>query len=269
MFLEPLAREFRALASQGDESIDLVEGALLIAALYHPRLDRSSWRQQLNALATAAAAALEPGGPVRRARQLARWLFQEQRFRGNTLDYYDPRNSFLPDVLRRRLGIPLTLALLYLEVARQLGIPAFGAPVPGHFVIGVATLDGPLFFDPFGGAELTPPQLAVLASRATGRPVAIEPFLRPAAHRAILMRMLQNLKAIYLAREAWEFAYRALDWILLLAPASPLDRRDRGLIAYRLGQYGVASEDFQRYLAVFPRGEESERLSRLLASLAS
>jgi regulator of sirC expression with transglutaminase-like and TPR domain len=269
MIVEPLYRAFAALAELPDVQIDLTEGALLIAGLYAPRLDRASERSRVDALAAAAGRSLAGTAATERAVGLARWLFVDQGFTGNATDYYDPRNSFLPDVLDRRLGIPIALAVLYLEIARRIDQPAFGVPLPGHFVIGVPTEGGMLYLDPFGGRELTLADLRALASRSVGRPVRIEGFLRPAARRAILVRMLQNLKAIYQARQSWDLAARALDWILLLTPASPADRRDRGLIAVRLGEYGKAAEHLSRFLQTAPPTEERERISRLLASLAS
>jgi regulator of sirC expression with transglutaminase-like and TPR domain len=267
MLIEAHLRAFRELARLPDERVDLADGALRIAALYAPRLDREAVIARLESLATAAASALAADEERARAVGLGRWLFVEQGFRGNVINYYDPRNSFLPDVLERRLGIPITLAVLYLELARRLGQPAFGVPLPGHFVIGVPVAGGSLYLDPFGGGELTREALAALAARAVGHPVGIERFLRPASRRAILARMLQNLKAIYLAREAWDLAARALDAILMLTPESALDRRDRGLVAFRLGQYGEAIAQLRHYLRLAESGPERDQVRRLLASI--
>ncbi|MCS6802085.1 MAG: tetratricopeptide repeat protein [Chloroflexota bacterium] len=269
MILEPISRAFAALAQRADTQIDLTEGAILIAALYSPQLDRRAEAARIDSLAAEAAAALAGGAGRTRALALAHWLFVEQGFAGNHLNYYDPRNSFLPEVLTRRLGIPIALAVLYLEVARRVGQPAFGVPLPGHFVIGAPVEGGTIYLNPFGGEELPRHALEALAARAVGRPVRIDGFLRPASRRAILVRMLQNLKQIYLSRESWELALRAIDWILLLTPESLLDRRDRGLLAFRLGQYGDAIAHLRRYLQAAPAGAERDRISRLLASLAS
>lgn len=269
MILEPLYRAFARLAGLPDGDIDLTYGATLIAALFAPRRDLSAVQARVDALATAAVPILGTGVGRERALALARWLFLDQGFAGNIVNYYDPRNSFLPDVLERRLGIPITLAVIYLEIAHRVHQPAFGVSLPGHFVIGVPLGGETLYLDPFGGNELSSTELRALAANAVGRPVRLDAYLRPATRRAILTRMLHNLKAIYLARESWDLAARALDWILILAPDSPLDSRDRGLIAWRLGQYGQAIQHFDQFLRVASRGEERERISRLLGSLTN
>lgn len=269
MIIERHLRAFRDLAALPDDRIDLTAGALLIAALFTPQPDRDSVVARLDALASRSASALAVEVGRSRAVGLARWLFVDQGFTGNVVNYYDPRNSFLPQVLERRLGIPITLTVLFLEVARRVGVPAFGAPLPGHFVIGAPVEDGTIYLNPFGGAELTREALEALAVRAVGRPVRIEAFLRPASRRAILARMLQNLKAIYVAREAWDLAARALDAILVLTPGSAPDRRDRGLIAFRLGEYGEALTHLRHALRSTPPGPERDQVSRLLASIAS
>lgn len=251
---------FRSLAAQPDEQINLADGALAIARLHYPDLDVARRLVQLDSMAERAAAGLPDAAPHDRARALARWLFVNQGFRGNELNYYDPRNSFLNEVLDRRLGLPITLSLLFIAIARRCGVPAFGVGLPGHFVIGVETGEDSLYLDPFGGRDLSLFEMTGIASRAIGQPVKVDRLLKPAPNRTILFRMLQNLKAIYLSRQSYDMAFRMLDLILILEPASIGDLREHGAIAFRRGEISVARADFQRYLAGAPaRGTRDVR----------
>jgi len=215
---------------QGDEDdIELDVAALLIGAWEHEGFDVEPHRRTLDALAARASPAVEAArSPEEGGRALARTLFAELGFRGNTDDYYDPRNSFLADVLDRKVGIPITLSVLYIEVARRLGLGAAGVGFPGHFLV---RIDGtgdppsnPLILDPFaGGAALDRAGLAALLAHASGPDARLEDVsLTPTSKRAILVRMLNNLAGIY-GRTGDSF--RALEVFERIAVLKPSDSR--------------------------------------------
>ena len=216
---------FAAVVQRDEADLELDVAALLIGAWEHERFDIEPHRRALDALATLAAPAVDAAGePDEAGRALAGRLFAELRFRGNTDDYYDPRNSFLTEVLARRVGIPITLSVLYLEVARRLGLGAAGVGFPGHFLVRVDGGAEPLILDPFGGgAALDRPGLEALLARAAGPEVRLaDVSLAPTPKRAILIRMLNNLAGIY-GRDG--DTVRSLEVLERLAALDPSDAR--------------------------------------------
>jgi regulator of sirC expression with transglutaminase-like and TPR domain len=198
-------RRFAEVVQRDDDDIELDVAALLIGAWDNQDLDVARYRRTLDEIAAQAAAAIDAAAsrdgdrPWAAPRALARTLFGELGFRGNAANYYDPRNSFLADVLDRRVGIPITLSVLYVEVARRVGIPARGVGFPGHFLVRVDGGPLPLILDPFaGGAELDGTALASLHARFA-RPDALfdHASLAPSPKHQILARMLHNLGGIY------------------------------------------------------------------------
>jgi regulator of sirC expression with transglutaminase-like and TPR domain len=189
---------FSEVVTRDDFSLD--HAALLIGAWDHPAREVAPYREQLDAIARSIAAdvAQAPGG-TERANAISACLFDRLGFRGNTDDYYDPRNSFLADVLERRVGIPISLSVVYLEVARRLGVLAQGVNFPGHFLVRVAIEDAWLFLDPFGGGRaMTPVDLETLLRKTTTPDAILEPSVIAAAtKRQIVSRMLVNLAGIY------------------------------------------------------------------------
>ena len=253
------ARErFAALAARPDAEIDAALGALLIAAEERPELDVERCRAALAALAERAATALAGlRGIGARAAALARFLHDEVGLRGNATDYYDPRNSDLGAVLERGLGIPITLAIVYVDVARRLGLRADGVGFPGHFLASVATEEGAqVLVDAFSGRVLDLAACEALLARAVGAGARIDPaLLAPASPREILARVLRNLKQIHLQRgahggglesrptrsepqasevDALAAALAASERILLLYPTNVGERRDAAALASRL-----------------------------------
>jgi len=191
---------FAAVVQRDEADIPLDLAALLIGAWEHERFDASPHLRALDALAEKAAPiALAAPSPDEAGRLLATTLFDTLGFRGNTEAYYDPRNSFLAEVLDRRLGIPITLSVLYLEVARRLGLPAAGVGFPGHFLVRVDGGPAPLILDPFGGGTaLDRPALQELLKRSSGPTAQLaDVSFAPTSKRTILVRMLNNLAAIY------------------------------------------------------------------------
>jgi regulator of sirC expression with transglutaminase-like and TPR domain len=270
-------RRFAAIAGRSDADIDLVEAALVIAAEEYPGLDLDAYRRALEGLGDgargrvgAAAIGARGGlGPRGVIEALNRYLFEECGFRGNAEAYYDPRNSFLNEVLDRRLGIPISLALVYIEVGRRCGLPLFGIGFPGHFLVGCDAPEGRLLIDPFeGGRLLTEGDCIALLARLHGRPVPLSRhYLAPIGPRPFLVRILSNLKSVYLEREDLSRALAAVDRILLLVPDSAEERRDRGLIFLKLQAFSLAASDLEAYLKARPAAADREEVARHLSTV--
>jgi regulator of sirC expression with transglutaminase-like and TPR domain len=203
--------------------------ALLIGAWDYPARDLAGYRSQLDAIASYAAPEVaRAGGGVDRACAINHCLFDRLGFCGNTGNYYDPRNSFLCDVIDRRTGIPISLSVLYLEVSRRVGVLAQGVNFPGHFLVRVATEDTWLFVDPFsGGRVLSPADLETLLRQTTTPDAVLEPSLIAAASkRQIVARMLVNLAGIYGRNGDLPRSLDVLERLAVLEPNNPRISRD-------------------------------------------
>ena len=244
---------FAELAAGDEERINLAEAALLIAAEADARLDPRHYLHRFEALARQAGAALHTAGsPAEAVVRLNRFLYGKMGFAGNRDDYYDPRNSFLNEVLDRRLGIPITLAVVYMEVARRLGLRVEGVNFPGHFLLRHAGA-GEIIVDPFVGEVLTQGECEErLRAMAGSGAVLHSHHLRPAGTREILARMLTNLNQIYFNRGEWESALACCDRILLLTPDAPAALRVRGILYDQLDCFPEALADLERYLELAP-----------------
>ncbi len=264
--LSALEQFQRAIApSQG--AIDLTAAALAIAQLEFPQLDCDRYRQRLDQMGAEMASRLPQGRyPLRVIRAMNQYLFQELRFQGNFRDYYDPGNSFLNQVLDRRLGIPITLALVYLEVAKRIDFPMAGVGMPGHFLVRPTVEEMAIFVDPFHQGEILFAEdcqnliHTLYGPGATLRPEQLEPI----GPRPFLARMLNNLKAIYHHRQDHRRRLGVLDLLVTLIPDSAGDRRDRGLLYYQQGNLTQAKTDLQAYLSRFPNAPDSFAVSQLL-----
>ena len=264
-----------ALAGTADAR-SLAEGALWIAAEAYPGLDVPHWLGRLDALGRRAAERVTPDMAVdHAAAAISRFLFEEEGFQGNTADYYDPRNSFLNDVLDRRLGIPISLSVVYMAVASRAGLDAAGVGLPGHFVVRVERRGHHRLLDPFHGGRLLD-RAACEALVAELRPGAgpLDPrWLSPVSTRQILVRMLNNLKGVYATLGDWARALAASERILLLVPDALEELRDRGMLHARLGQAPAAVRDWEAYLQRAPEARDAavvrDRLRALRQALAS
>jgi regulator of sirC expression with transglutaminase-like and TPR domain len=264
---------FEELARESDDQIDVALAAALIARDVYEELDVPSLLGLLDELARP----LRPLGlsqmsPEGQALELAHYLYERHGFAGNEAAYYDPRNSLLPDVLERRLGIPITLALVYCEVAKRVGVPAQGVGFPGHFLVRIERPGKgapPLIVDPFfNGQVLRTKALEALLTRVMGPKEKLRAeHLAPASPRAIVVRMLMNLKAVYQARGEDSRALLAADRLVSLTPDTPSALRDRGLLAARLGLVEAARADFQRFLEIAPNGRDAKAVTSSLAAL--
>ena len=271
-----LPRRFEDLAALPDESIDVALGAALVARDVYAGFDVVRAIAELDAMATPLAAedlASEPA--EHQAARLATHIFGTLGFRGNEKDYYDPRNSLLADVLERRLGIPITLAIVYCEIARRVGVPASGVGFPGHFLVRIEKAPGvsggePLIVDPFfGGRVLDEAALVRMVTRALGPDAKLLPsHLVAASSRAVLVRVLTNLKAIYLQRGDHARAHLALDRIVSLTP-STMALKERGLVAAKLGAAEAAREDLERVLTLDPSASDAGAIRAHLARVSA
>jgi len=221
-------------------------------------------------MAEEAQAGLGVGGdPPAALRRLNLYLFEEQGFRGNTEEYYDPRNSFLNDVLDRRTGIPITLSVVYMELGRRLGLTIRGIGLPGHFIVEWKGDREQLFIDPFNrGVILDARDCQALAARATGRAIELRPaHFRPVGKRQILARMLLNLKGIWFSRKEWGRALAVVERLLLIDPAAPGEVRDRGIVHARLGTWVAAVRDLEAYLRARPEAPDAESVRHHLRAV--
>jgi len=269
---------FRTAASLPDEQIDLVEGALLIAQGEYPKLDRTVYRRRLEEMGREARDVCADRAGVRagihagihsaeRLARLSRLFSDRWGFHGNLEDYYDPRNSFLNDVLDRRTGIPITLSLVYIEVGRRAGLNLVGVGMPGHFLVGCANRSG-LYVDAFSGGALLTREDCAARLRELQPGVVFRPeFLDPVGPRQILTRMLSNLLDIYLRTERFPKALSALEMILCLQPGEPEWLRRRALVHYRLKNYSRAIADLERYLERAPEDADREEAVKQLTLL--
>ena len=260
MIADPPLREFAELTGRPDGRVDLARAALAIARWEYPGLDVDAYLERLNALARGVDGARRSTDPVGRLHRLREYLFVEQGFAGNREDYYDPRNSFLNDVLDRRQGIPITLSLVLVEVGKRLGIAVEGIGLPGHFIAGARLGDSQILLDPFNaGALLTPEACEELVGRALGRKVALKPEnFAGVTRRQFLARMLANLKGIYWQRAAWDRVVGVIDRLLVLDPKAAGEWRDRGLAWSNMGEVRRGLVDWERYLTEFPNAADHE-----------
>ncbi|HSD50008.1 MAG TPA: tetratricopeptide repeat protein [Candidatus Methylomirabilis sp.] len=266
----PCRQRFTGLVSRPEIAIDLAEAALVIAQEEYPKLEVDRYLNRLDAMGTDVLARVGPReDPHRLIAALGDYLFREQGFHGNTDDYYDPRNSFLNDVLDRRTGIPITLSTVFMEVGRRLGLRLHGVGMPGHFMVKYEGADEEIVIDPFnGGAILSHADCQRLLDKIYQGKVAFEPrFLATVGTRQILNRMLSNLKAIYCKKQEFAKALGVVERLLILEPKSATEVRDRGLLLSQLKRYPEATADLERYLKLAPGAEDSEVICDHLRSI--
>jgi regulator of sirC expression with transglutaminase-like and TPR domain len=254
-----------------DERVDLLRAALTFARIEEPALDIEHYVRQVDELARRSAARIQdPDEPAQVIAGLNDVLFQEEMFRGNTVDYYSPRNSFLHDVLDRRLGIPITLALVYLEVARRVGFQLFGVGMPGHFLLKHYDVDGrSLLIDAFErGSIVTEDDCRQKLDSIYSGQVALQPeFLLPVTRRQMLTRMLNNLRSVYLSQRDFRRAVQIVDLIRVIYPRSPEDMKQRAVLRYNLNDYRGALSDFEEYVKMSPDASDAEEIRQTALSL--
>lgn len=254
-----------------DEKIDLVRGALTIARTEYPDLNIESYVRQIDELAFQAESRItELGDASETISAVNHVLFEEIGLRGNRENYYDPRNSFLNDVLDRRLGIPITLALIYMEIGRRLGFPLFGVGMPGHFLLKNYDIDGrETLIDCFNGGDILNAQDCqrrldeIYSGQMTLRPE----FLFAVSRRQMLTRILNNLKTVYMSSRNFKKVLPLVDLLLVIYPRSPEDVKQRALLRYSLGQSKAAAEDLEEYLRMSPEASDSDEIRQTALSI--
>jgi regulator of sirC expression with transglutaminase-like and TPR domain len=272
---EPLGA-FSEMLAREDARIELAHACLMIAEDAYPGLPVERYLGDLERMALKLRARLpQTTRAEERVAALNHFLYEELGYRGNTKEYYDPRNSYLNDVMDRRTGIPITLAVLYIALGRRIGLPLEGVSFPGHFLVRLRLRSGVLILDPFAAGapqsagELRERLARVVPPEATGNvPVAdlpLEQFLEAATHRQILARVLRNLKTIYRETEQPERLLAVLNRMLIVTPGAPAELRDRGLVYQRLECYRAALKDLRDYLEREPEAPDLDEVrARLL-----
>jgi len=276
----PAPDRFAELMARDEAEIDLARACLLISQDAYPGLDIDGYLGEIERLAARLKGRLpQARGAEERVVALNQFLFDELGYRGNADNYYDPRNSYLNEVLDRRTGIPLTLSVLYLEVGRRVGLSLEGVSFPGHFLVRLPLRSAMLVLDPFSGgepqseADLRARLRRVIPAGATG-PVPLEElpldqFLEPAGKRQILARLLRNLKGIYREADKPERLLEVLNRMLVVAPEAHAELRERGLVYQRLECYRAALKDLSDYCALEPDAPDSDDVRAKLLELSA
>ena len=256
---------------QEDAAIDLAGATLAIARLEYPLLDVPYYDHRLEALAQRVRLRMRNNPTARETIALLnRVLFDEEGLRGNRDDYYDPRNSFLNDVLDRKLGIPITLSVVYLDVARRVGFPLAGTGMPGHFLLKhYDVMSGEILIDAFNRGRIVGSlECQKRLDEIYSGQVELKPeFLQAVSHREILTRVLNNLRQIYFTQRNFPKGLMVLDLLLAIPPQSPELLRERGLVRLNLEQFLGAARDFGTYLQACPNAEDADDVRETLDML--
>jgi len=264
-FEAPTALQYFAALVADDASFPVIEVAIAVAQDTEPGLDPQAVLSQIDLLADRLRRRLPAdAAPLQKLRLLNRYFFHELGFAGNVNDYYDPRNSYLHAVLESRRGIPITLALLYAEIAGQLGLDASGVSFPGHFLVKLRMPRGEVVLDPFSGQSLSREDLEerlVPYLRQRGlvgdfeAPLGL--FLQSSPPRDVIARLLRNLKEIHRTAGDWPRLLAVLDRLVILLPQAWEERRDRGLVHAELGDSAHAAADLRVYLRHCPEADDA------------
>jgi regulator of sirC expression with transglutaminase-like and TPR domain len=269
MILPPRPRFYFEQVLQQPQ-IQLATAALYIAQSVYETVDVSAYLQQLDQMAATVAERLPAERyPLKIIQTINHYLYEEQGFTGNLDAYYDPDNSFLNRVLERRTGIPISLALVYLEIAQRLDFPMVGIGFPGHFLIRPDLPEIEIHLDPFNRGEiLFPEDCQERLQQMYGETMVLQPkFLRPVTPLQFLARMLGNLKQIYLQQQDWDNALNIVEHLLIVAPQDPDQLRDRALLHYQLQDWPAAKQDLYAYLNQQPTPPDAQELQALLLQL--
>lgn len=263
-------QSFLELASLDEGYFPLDRAALTIALEEYPELRIEDYLRRLDGFAASAEVLIGENRSVGNVLDcLNQVLFVQEGLRGNTEDYYDPRNSFLNEVLDRKQGIPISLSLIYMEVARRINFPIHGVGFPGHFIVKHVEGERETLVDPFnGGRILTLKNCQELLDRVYGGNMQVQPaYLQTMSKRAIISRMLFNLKGIYYQKDEYGKALSIVDRILILNPGIPSEIRDRGLLYMQTSLFAKALADLEFYLANASSPEDSSNIQGHIKTL--
>jgi regulator of sirC expression with transglutaminase-like and TPR domain len=274
-YAAPTPLDYFATLVAEDDSLNLLEAAISLAQDEHPRLDMQAVLAEVDGFARRLRERITPeAAPAERLRHLTRFFHGELGFAGNLNNYYAAENSFVHRVLNTRRGIPITLAVLLLELAEQAGLRAAGVPFPGHFLVKCRIGQGEVVIDPFTGESLSAGRLderLAVYRHGSGLPADVELplefFLRPATKRQILARMLRNLKEVHRAARDWPRLLAVQQRLVVLLPDDAAERRDRGLVLEALGAFTAAADDLAFYLAERGEALDAAELRARLAAL--
>ena len=265
-----VARERLTDLLKAEGPLDIVEAAFWVAAEEYPDLEVKREVARVHILSAEGARLVESlENPFAKLDGIRRYIYEELGFRGNALNYNDPRNSFLNEVLNRRIGIPLTISIIFMAVAEAAGFNPRGVNLPGHFVIRLTYGERNILVDPYhGGQVITQDDCRELVRKTTARPSLFKlTQLDGIDDRAIIGRMLLNLKHVYLELEDNKRALGVVNRMLLIKPGDPSEIRDRGLLQARIGRLGPAIDDLEHYLSTAPKRHDSRSVRGRLSWL--
>ena len=271
---------FEKVLACDDVRIDLAHACLLIAQDAYPDLQVERYLGDIERMAMRLRGRMpQTSAPEERVAVLNQFLFEDLGFRGNTEEYYDPRNSYLNDVLDRKVGIPISLSVVYMAVGRRVGLPLEGISFPGHFLVRLRMRAGVLVLDPFTGgapqseADLRERLQRVIPPGATDNvplsELPLDQFIEAATNRQILARVLRNLKAIYRETDKPERMLEVLNRMLLVAPDSTADLRERGIVYQRLECYRAALKDLSAYVEREPDAPDMDDVRTRLVEVSA
>lgn len=274
---------FAQLLADEKDRYSLAEACLLIAQDAYPGLDVPKYLGEIERMAARLRGRLPPGADAEeKVIALNQFLFDDLGFSGNVDDYYDPRNSYLHEVIERRRGIPISLSILYMEIGRKIGLPLEGVSFPGHFLVRLALRGNTLILDPFSGGEpLSEHDLRKLLRRViagSGRAglrsagdvaaeLPLDQFLEPAGHRQVLARMLRNLKNIYREKDEPQRLLEVINRMLVVTPEAYVELRDRGLVYQKLEAFRAALKDLNDYLEREPEALDADEIRARVVEL--
>ena len=267
-----MSERLRQIVSGPDDDISLAEAALLIAGHGYPELNIPAYLSRIEELAYMLRLRIDEEDDVpERISVLNQFLFGDLGFAANSDDYYDPRNSFLNEVLERRRGIPITLCVIYMELGRKIGLPLQGVSFPGHFLVKCAVPEGAVVLDPYsGGISLGLQELQQRLREVRGGEVSraiIAELLVSASNKEIIVRLLRNLKAIYLREHNLDKALPIVNWIIATMPEQTPELRDRGMIYQELECPRAALVDFETHLRLSPSCEDADDIRKRIIEL--
>lgn len=270
--IEWIRTQFSHLASLPDDQLDLIHGMLLISRFEYPRLNESYYDSMINTMSTRLKQRISgKSDPQIHIEELNRVFVEEEKFCGNTEDYYNPENSYLSRVLDRRTGIPITLSVVYMEIGRRAGLDIHGVGLPGHFITVLIHPPHRFYLDPFNkGAILTEWECRQKIILSHGHRNAYDPgILVPVNSKSILERTLRNLKSIYFNMNQGIKAFQMIQWILELNRDASTELKDRAMIYENIGDPRRAIKDLERYIRLNPSAEDVDAIRQKIQTLSS
>ena len=263
-------RQYQRLLQGPDEDVDLARAALLISGEIYPDINVQGYLNALDSMATDIHVSTTASSDRRElAKAVSDYLFRRRGFTGNQEDYYDPRNSYLSQVMDRQLGIPITLSVVYMEVGRRLGLPAEGVGLPGHFIVRIDGEGEGLYVDAFHQGRLMTGRecLQAVQSMFRGRLNLRLEHLLPYSNRQILVRLLGNLKINYMRQKQLRQALAAMDLIVITEPKVAASYKERATMFAQWGRHSLAAADLTKYLELAPDAKDVSEIQRQIRAL--